>query len=245
MLKLFGKQKADTAVYNAVHTDMHSHLIPGIDDGAPDVETSLELIRGLLSIGFKKIITTPHILWDMYKNSYEIITEKTAELNEAIVNEGLDIEIKAGAEYFLDDHVAGLLKDKKPLLTIGDNMVLVEFSLVTEPLDLKEILFELQMAGYQPVIAHPERYIYLQGNREFFQSLKDAGYYFQANLLSFGNYYGKAVCDLANYLASKDFYDFVGTDLHNARYMEALSNPSITNAVKKLLSTGKLKNPEL
>ena len=244
MLKLFTKHKSESTVYSLLNADMHSHLIPGIDDGSPDIETSVQLISGMCELGYKKIITTPHIMWDMYKNSREIILEKVEELQKAVTQKGLDVEIIAAAEYFLDDHVSGLLKTKQPLLTIGDNLVLVEFSLASQSFDYKDVLFELQLLGYQPVIAHPERYIY-GNNKNFYAELKDAGYYFQLNILSFGNHYGRSVLEFANYLAKKEYYDFAGTDLHNFNHLEALHNPSITGPLKRLLDTGKIRNSQL
>ena len=245
MMKLFSRPKLDTTVYKLLYADMHSHLIPGIDDGSPDMKTSLELIRGLMDLGYKKLITTPHIMWDMYQNRREVILQKLEELQKAVEEEKLDVEISAGAEYFLDDHVRELLSSKQPILTIGDNLVLVELSMASAPVDYKELLFELQLQGYQPVIAHPERYIYMEFKRDFFTELKDAGYYFQANILSFANYYGRSVMETANYLAKKEFYDFVGTDLHNSKYLEALHNPSLIPPLKRLLDSGKIKNAQL
>lgn len=224
---------------------MHSHLLPGIDDGSPDMETSLQLIRGMTELGFSKLITTPHIMWDMYKNTSEIILAKLDLLRAAVKTEGLAVEINAAAEYFLDDYVAGLLKNNEPLLTVSGKMVLVEFSLAQQPMSLKEILFEMQMQDYQPIIAHPERYIYLQYNKEFYEELKDIGCLFQLNMLSLSNHYGKSVHELTQYLIKKEYYDLVGTDLHNYRHIEALNNSSISPLLQKLLESGKILNPEL
>jgi tyrosine-protein phosphatase YwqE len=224
---------------------MHSHLLPGIDDGSQDLETSLQLIRGMSALGYTKLITTPHVMWDMYRNTREVILNKLDKLREAVEAEGIAVEINAGAEYFLDDHVAGLLRDKQPLLPISGNMVLVEFSLAHPSMSLKEILFEMQMQDYQPVIAHPERYIYLQQNKEFYEELKDIGCLFQLNILSLSNHYGKSVQELAQYLIKKGYYDMVGTDLHHARHLESLSNPALGPGLQKLLASGKILNPGL
>lgn len=224
---------------------MHSHLLPGIDDGAPDLETSLQLIRGMSAMGYSKLITTPHVMWDMYKNTREIILNKLELLRSAVQKEGLNIEIHAAAEYFLDDYVAGLLKNKEPLLTVSGKMVLVEFSLAQPSMSLKDILFEMQMQGYQPIIAHPERYIYMEGNKEFYDELKDIGCLFQLNLLSLTSHYGKSVSNLAQYLIKKDYYDLVGTDLHHIRHLEALSNNIISPMLEKLMKSGKIINPQL
>ena len=224
---------------------MHSHLLPGIDDGAPDMETSLQLIRGMTALGYSKLITTPHIMWDMYKNTRAVILDKLEQLRAAVQAEGLAVEIHAAAEYFLDDHVAGLLKNNEPLLTISGKMVLVEFSLANPSMGLKDILFEMQMQGYQPIIAHPERYIYLEHNKEFYEELKDIGCLFQLNLLSLGNHYGRSVHELAQYLIKKEYYDLVGTDLHHFRHLEAISNPAFVPILQKLIESGKILNPQL
>jgi len=163
---------------------MHSHLLPGIDDGSPDLETSIELIRRMMKLGFKKFVTTPHIMWEMYKNTPEIVNKKLDLLRAALKKESIDVEINAAAEYFLDEHVEKLLSTKQKLLTVADNMVLVEFSLANQPFNVKEILFEMTMQGYQPIIAHPERYIYFEQAKDFYDELKDSGYYFQLNINS-------------------------------------------------------------
>ena len=225
--------------------DMHSHLLPGIDDGSPSIETSVQLVRGMMNLGYTKLITTPHILWDMYRNTSAIIKEKLEILRTAIKSEGLNVEIHAAAEYFLDDHVEGMIRKGEPLLPISGNMVLVEFSMAHPSMSLKDILFEMQMQGYQPIIAHPERYLYLEHHKDFYDELKDIGCYFQLNLLSLTNHYGKSAHELAQYLIKKGYYDLVGTDLHHARHLEALANPSLAAPLKKLLDSGKIKNAQL
>lgn len=249
MFRFFSRSKpdkeADKAVFALLGTDMHSHLIPGIDDGAPDIETSLQLIGGLHALGYRKIITTPHIMWDMYKNTREVILERLEWVRAAVRDAGLDMEVHAAAEYFLDDYVAGLLSRNEPLLTISGNKVLVEFSMAYPSHSLKDILFEMQMQGYQPVIAHPERYIYLEQNKAFYGELRDIGCMFQLNLLSLGGYYGKTVNELAHYLMKQNFYDLVGTDMHHFRHLEALHTPALHGQLRKLLESGKIKNQEI
>lgn len=248
MFNLFSRSKkivAEKADFSLLKTDMHSHLIPGIDDGSPDITTSLRLIRGMADLGYSKLITTPHIMWDMYKNTREGILEKLEVLRAAVKEQGWAIEIHAAAEYFLDEHVEQLVKKNEPLLTVSGNMVLTEFSLAFPSHSLKDILFDMQMQGYQPIIAHPERYIYLEHNKEFYDELKDIGCLFQLNLLSLGNHYGKSVHELANYLIKKGYYDFIGTDLHHVRHLEALKNHGFDTPLKKLLSSGKIRNDRL
>jgi tyrosine-protein phosphatase YwqE len=247
LLGLFSKSRPATGKidFSQLKADMHSHLLPGIDDGSPDLETSLQLIRGMTALGFTKLITTPHVMWDMYKNTSEIILEKLELLRAAVKAEGLVVEIQAAAEYFLDDHVAGLLQKNEPLLTVHGKMVLVEFSLAHPSMGLKDILFEMQMQGYQPIIAHPERYIYLERNKEFYEELKDIGCLFQLNILSLSNHYGKSVHELAQYLIKKGYYDLVGTDLHHFRHLEALSHSAHSSDLQKMIESGKMLNPQL
>ncbi len=234
-----------TELFQQLRVDMHSHLLPGIDDGSPDLDTSLQLIRGLKNLGFSKLITTPHIFSDMYPNTRQGILEKLALVQQAVAAENLDIEIQAAAEYFLDEHVEQLLAKNEPLLTISGKMVLVEFSMAYPPHSLKNILFEMQMQGYQPIIAHPERYIYLEREKPFYDELKDLGCLFQLNILSLSGHYGKSSLELAQYLIKKGYYDLAGTDLHQVRHLESLKNQSITNYLEKLLQSGKLRNPQL
>src|SRR5512139_2336638 len=199
-MKLWGSKKSAGGFdFSQLKADMHSHLLPGIDDGSPDIETSLHLVQGLSELGFKKLITTPHVMQDMYPNTRDVILRQYELLKKNIDEAGLTIELGVAAEYFLDDNLKKLLNDKAPLLSFGDGLVLVEFSMASEPLDFKELLFEMQMQGYQPVIAHPERYVYHERNKEFFEQLKIAGYLFQLNIMSLAGAYGKSVNELAKY----------------------------------------------
>jgi len=247
MLKLFSKSKtaAGKIDLGLLRTDMHSHLLPGIDDGSPDLETSLALIKGMMDLGYTKLVTTPHVMGDMYRNTSEIIGQKLELVRNAVKEKGWNVEINAAAEYFLDDYVEELIKTNTPLLTISGKMVLVEFSMAYPSRGLKDILFEMQMQNYQPVIAHPERYIYLDQNKAFYDELKDIGCMFQLNLLSLSGYYGKSVQELALYLVKKGHYDLVGTDLHNFRHLEGLQNPAAGATFMKLIDSGKIRNTQL
>jgi protein-tyrosine phosphatase len=249
MFKLFSKSKhgvsGEKPDYSLLKTDMHSHLLPGIDDGSPDLKTSVELIKGMISAGFTKFITTPHIMWEMYKNTPGIIEEKLELVRNALEEENIEVEINAAAEYFLDDHVESLLKRGEKLLTISGNLVLCEFSLAYKPHSLQDILFEMQMQGYQPVIAHPERYTYLEGNKDFYEDLKATGCWFQLNILSLAGYYGRTAQELAQHLIKKGYYDLIGTDLHGFRHLDKLSSLEITQTLKKLVESGKIKNHTL
>jgi protein-tyrosine phosphatase len=241
------KKKATSPIadYSVLRSDVHSHLLPGIDDGSPDLETSVHLIKGMKRLGYKKLITTPHIMWDVYKNTSDIILNKLQELKGRLADEQVDIEVQGAAEYFVDEHLVDLVEQKQPLLSFGNNFVLVEFSMVSQPFEWKKTLFEMQIYGYQPVIAHPERYSYLERNKDFYDELKSAGYLFQLNILSLSGLYGKSVAELARYLTKKGYYDLIGTDLHHVRHLEALKNPSVLSSLQQLLDSGKILNPSL
>lgn len=245
MFKLFSRSKGDKPPFELLKTDMHSHVLPGIDDGAQDLTMSLELIRGMKELGYTKLIATPHIFWELFPNTRDGILDVLDEMRDVLKEQEIDIELDAAAEYFLDDHVARLLKKKEPLLTFGDNYVLTEFSMASPPIDVKEILFEMRMQDYQPIIAHPERYLYLEHNKEFYDELKDAGYLFQVNIMSFAGVYGRSVQQLANYLLDKGYYDLAGTDLHHQKHLKALRNSSITSHLNKLLEAGNIRNTKL
>jgi len=241
----FKKKQSEKFDYGLLKADMHSHLLPGIDDGSPDMETSVSLIKGMRDLGYKKLITTPHILWDVYKNTRTTILEKLEEVRQKLKEENVEVELQAAAEYFIDDHLAELLEKKEPLLTFGNKMVLVEFSMVTHPFEFKKIFFELQIQGYQPVLAHPERYVYLDHDKGLYDELKDAGYLFQMNLLSMYGHYGSSIMNLARYLAKKEYYDLIGTDLHHFGHLEALKNPTHSASLHRLFDSGKILNPQL
>jgi protein-tyrosine phosphatase len=247
MFKLFSKSspKGGKFDYSVLKTDMHSHILPGIDDGSGSIETSIELIRGLKELGYSRLIATPHIMWDMYRNTPEIIKRKLDEVRAAVQKEGIDIQIDAAAEYFLDEHVEDLLKLKEPLLAINDNKILVEFSMAFPAMNIKDVLFEMQMQGYQPIIAHPERYTYLLKNKEFYDELRDTGCLFQLNLLSLGGGYGKTVLELAQYLLKNNFYSLAGTDLHHDGHLHELGSPRTTAAFSKGVDWEKFTNKEL
>lgn len=247
MFKLFSKSspKGGKFDYSVLKTDMHSHILPGIDDGSDSLETSIELIRGLKDLGYSRLIATPHIMWDMYRNTPDIIKRKLDEVRTAVQREGIDIQIDAGAEYFLDEHVEELLNNKEPLLTVNENKVLVEFSMAFPAMNIKDILFEMQMQGYQPIIAHPERYSYLLRNKEFYDELRDIGCLFQLNLLSLGGGYGKTVLELAQYLLKNNFYSLAGTDLHHEGHLHELGSPRTNAAFSKGVGWERFTNKEL
>ena len=244
MFSIFKKNNLPRADFSGLSCDMHSHLIPGIDDGVADIETSLQLIKGMAALGYKKLVTTPHVFWEMFQNTPEIINAGCEAVKKRLAEANIAIEFSAAAEYFMDDHFEQSLKEDEPLLTLRDNLVLVEFSFVGQPSRVKEILFELQIKGYQPVIAHPERYMYFNNHKNWYDEMKDLGCLFQLNLLSVTGYYGKVPAELAQYLIRKKYINLIGTDLHNDYHLKVIRSSSgpVMETVNKLLDSGMIQN---
>ena len=244
MFTIFKKKAYPKTDLSALGCDMHSHLLPDIDDGSPDVETSNKLIQGLVDLGYKKLITTPHIMMDVYRNDANTISTAYETLKND--NAQLPVPLNTAAEYFLDDHFDRFIADDVPLLTIKGNWVLVEFSFVTVPVNLKQTLFNLQINGYQPILAHPERYLYFSEDKKKYDELREAGCFFQLNLLSLNGYYGRGPQDLAEYLIRRKYVDLLGTDLHHDRHLQILrSSYQLNDQVKFLLDTCSILNPGL
>lgn len=235
MFGLFKKKSRGYAVdFNAIGVDIHSHLIPGVDDGSKDLEDSIKLIKGLVNLGFKKIITTPHVYWDYYPNSSDRLLAGLDTLRKGLSTAGVNIEVECAAEYFMDEKFEELLSNKD-LLTFGDNYVLVEMSFFSEPFKLNDYLFKLQTGSYKPILAHPERYTYYLRNFERLVELKERGFRLQLNLLSLTGHYGKEVEKLAKMLLDKNMYDFAGTDTHNLGHVDKLRSLLIEEKSKKTI----------
>jgi protein-tyrosine phosphatase len=230
-----------TGAFPSLQADMHSHLLPGVDDGSKDVKESLELIGSLRQLGYRKLITTPHIYGELYPNTLESMENARGLLPE------FDFPFRFAAEYFLDDYVEQIVKAGKPLLTIHENWVLVEISFVQPPPDLDRRIFELQVGGYKPIMAHPERYPFWHGNKEIFHGLKERGVLLQVNLLSLIGYYGRPVMETAQYLLREELVDLTGTDCHHQRHIEALRKGGrlLDKTLTPLLKKDKLLNPFL
>lgn len=211
--------------YFPIHTDMHSHILPGIDDGSPNVETSLQLIKGLIQLGVKQSIATPHIIGDLYRNNAETVNNALTLLRNALAENNIDYKVNAAAEYMLDFYFLELLKKNEKLLTIKDNIILTEFSYAERPQKIEQILFPIITEGYQPILAHPERYAYFHNDYKMYNHLSDIGFLLQVNLLSLTGYYGVNVAKAALYILKNNLATYTGTDLHHDRHMAAMHHP--------------------
>ncbi len=202
--------------------DIHSHILAGIDDGAKTPEESLELLEGLFNAGITRLITTPHIYGSVWPNTPEIIKYKNDKLQQEILNRNLPYQIRFAAEYMLDEKFSTYLNNAK-LLTIKNNYVLIEFPNFQAPLNLHDILFDLNNMGYEPILAHPERYSYFNDIVKQIEELKSIGCFFQLNLLSLANHYGTGVYKNAVKILKEGLIDFVGTDVHRNYHIQILT----------------------
>lgn len=200
---------------------MHSHFLPGIDDGAKDIADSLNLLRTMAELGYKKIITTPHVFIDYHPNTRHTILAAYEQTKAALREHNIDIELRPAAEYYIDEHFMQLMEQEE-LLTIRDKEVLVEFSMMFEPPILAQALFNLRTAGYRPIIAHPERYVFFHRNLDKYQELKDRGCLLQLNMLAIAGYYGGGIKTVAEKLLAKGMYDYCGTDAHHEKHLGVL-----------------------
>ena len=210
--------------------DIHSHVLPGIDDGAKNIEQSINMIKEMKKLGFCEIIGTPHTYLGLYENTNKSIKKSYNLLKPNLPN---NINLSFASEYMLDMTVVDKAQ-KNNLLCIKDNLVLVELSYVSPPINLHQIIFEIILNGYTPVIAHPERYLYFHNRMKELKKLKKNGCLFQMNLLSTTNYYGKLVSEFSDKLLKNGFIDFVGSDIHNIRHLYEFEKKIKIRNVKEL-----------
>jgi tyrosine-protein phosphatase YwqE len=239
------KQLASPEIFARLGADMHSHLLPGIDDGSPDLDHSVLLIKGLMALGYKRLITTPHIYPDLYPNTPETIAQAYALLKNRLSEEQIDIDIHYAAEYFIDDFFRDRLQKGQELLTIQQNKILVEVSFISPPQEFHHVLFDLVTGGYQPIIAHPERYSYYHHDKEVYHRFRDQGCLLQMNLLSITGYYGRPVQMIAEYLLEEGLIDLIGTDMHHPRHLDALQNNLFAKDLEYILASGNILNSSL
>lgn len=221
---------------NPLLTDIHSHLLPQLDDGVDTLQESEQLIRQFINLGYSKLITTPHVMSDFYRNTPRQIQEKLGSLNQHLVDQKIDITIEAAAEYYLDEVLIGNVNSDEQLLTFGAQYLLFETNFLTEPFQLNEFIFAVTTQGYKPVLAHPERYQYLVNNFEKVEDLRNRGVLFQINIPSILGAYSKPIQKLAIQLIEKGYVDFLGSDCHNQLQMDVIKAASKDKNFKKALN---------
>lgn len=224
--------------------DVHSHFIPGIDDGAQTMEDSIAMLREFSEKGYKKVITTPHIMSDSYRNTPEIILNGLEKVRAALKAEGIPLEIDAAAEYYLDFDFEKKIEGKK-LLTFGKNFVLFELSFLHPPNSLQSVIFKLQTNGYQPVLAHPERYNFWHEEFEKYEEIIEQGVLLQLNINSLTGFYSPATRKIAERMIEQNMISFLGSDCHHIGHVNLMSQVVYEKHLHLILQSGKLLNSAL
>lgn len=221
---IFGKKELPPLDISKIKVDMHSHLIPGIDDGSQSMEDTLDMLKAFQDLGYTHIITTPHIKLGSFENTTEIIRSGESEVLKAIdAREDLNIKFQAAAEYFFDFSFMDRI-EKNDLLSFCDNHVLVEYAFGQPPMGEKDMFFALQMKGYKPILAHFERYGYFHGSVKVAQELRDKGIKIQANLCSFVGHYGPEVQKQAELMLKENCIDLVSSDGHRMEHLAIIAS---------------------
>lgn len=231
MFSFFSRSKKSVRVPFA--SDLHSHLLPGLDDGVKTFDEAVRVINILQELGFQRAITTPHVMSDSYRNTTEGIISKQNELNTFLKKSNISFEVNAAAEYYLDEVLLERIESGYPLLTFGKNYLLFETNYLTEPYILKDFIFRATTKGYLPVLAHPERYHFMTLAKA--EDLVDRGVLLQANLLSLCGYYAKPIQRMVEKLIEKKWIHFLGSDCHNLEHATKLADAFRSKAGKKAL----------
>jgi len=243
--RIFRKEKMLAQIDLAcLVTDFHSHLIPKIDDGSKSIEDSIAMIRRFKELGYKNLITTPHVMSDFYKNDADSILGGLEEVNAELNKQHIDIKLTAAAEYYLDEAFEAKINSKE-LLTFGDNYVLFELPFFAEPPNFAEIVFQLQTNGYKPILAHPERYGYWYNDFNKYIELKEKGVFLQLNILSLIGHYSPETKKIAEKMIDENLVTFLGSDCHNMHHLELMEIARQKPYVHRLVSSGKLLNATL
>ena len=212
--------------------DIHNHLLPGVDDGFGSAEESLEAIRRLLEAGVGELVFTPHINPDVYPGSDEDRMRRVYEEFRPLLPDG--VKTSLAAEYMIcGGFEKDIAKRAGGLLCYEDRSILVEMSYFFRSPNLEDALFELQMAGFKPILAHPERYLYMADSLEDFDRLHENGCRFQLNYISFAGVYGRDSVKIIRYLARRGYCDFVATDLHSIHQLERILTGDISLLLRK------------
>ncbi|MCZ2222899.1 MAG: histidinol phosphatase [Chitinophagales bacterium] len=225
-----------------IGADMHSHLLPNLDDGSKSMEDTLHFIQELNKLGYEKLICTPHILSSVHPNTPQTILPRLAEVQQALHENNIKVKVEAAAEYMVDYDFEQLLKSGDELLTFGKNFILIEMSYLAPSPNIGQVIFDLRLRGLQPIIAHPERYNYYHHQFNQYKVFKDKGCWLQVNLLSLAGYYGKPIKKVAEKLIAEGMIDLIGTDMHHINHLNATKQLALDPKFYKILKDTPLKN---
>lgn len=241
------RPKKPRPIFEPLETDIHCHLLPCVDDGSKSIEESTMCLHIMHAAGFKNVICTPHFQYPRFDNKEEDIKSRFESLKKDLsANTALSGLTLAGVggEYRIDSGFHERAQEAKFLL-VGGRYLLVEFSLHQQVMGLDEILFDLQMRGFDIILAHPERYPYFGSQSSRLEHFKEMGIYFQTNILSFAGFYGEGARRKAYEMVDAGWIEFMGTDMHNGLYAQALIDASHDHRLERLIERNAFLNREL
>ena len=245
MFGIFKKKRlAPEFDFSVVATDMHSHIIPGIDDGAQNVQDAIRLARKFKELGYEKLVATPHIMADYFRNTPDTIHRALDLLRSGLRENQIDLEVSAAAEYYMDETLEKKIRQKE-VLTFGKDYLLFELSYINAPQNLMDFIKTIQDAGYQPVLAHPERYPYYYASIENYLQIRATGCLLQLNTIALTGYYGSGAKKIADEMVENHMVDFVGSDMHHLKHAAALKESLYTENLQRLFSQPQLRNKQL
>ncbi len=234
MFQIFSKKRFLVDLL-AGFVDMHNHILPGIDDGAKSVQESIDLLKGFGEFGVSNFIATPHIMHNYYPNTPETIEKSLTLLkNDLLKQEMTNVAVTAAAEHMIDANFETLLEFDQ-VLPIRKNYLLIEMSYLQPAINFDNSVQKIASKRFFPILAHPERYVYLKSNSRKYRMYKEQGLLFQLNLLSLGEYYGKDVQKKAMRLVDEGLIDFLGSDIHNMNQLQNLREIKIGNKLAESL----------
>ncbi len=245
--RIFSKKKEllSPIDLSVLKTDLHSHLIPGIDDGSPDIHVTLELLNKFQELGYTKVITTPHVMSDYYRNTPEIINKGLKDVREKIKENNLYIQIEAAAEYNLEPTFEDLLKNEEVLTFGKEKYLLFELSFFNEPPRLNESIWSMKEKGFSPVLAHVERYAYWHNNYDKIEEMINRGVKLQLNIGSLTGNYGPDVRFFAERLVNDEVIEFIGSDCHHIHHLEMIEIARKLPFFHKLINQEQILNNKL
>lgn len=222
--------------------DIHSHLIPAIDDGSKAAQETVRMLKEFKHLGYEKVITTPHT-HPSYPNTVETIAAGYQNLISEVGSE-IEVQLEYGSEYYVDETLSSKIRSGE-IISFGDGYVLVESSFMNKPMIFESVLFELKSKGYQPVLAHPERYQFLEGRLDWITELRSMNILMQVTIGSFSGYYGEEPKRIAMQMLKKGWIDFLGSDLHRVSQIEPLKAGLGLKKVQELVRSNRLLNNSL
>ncbi len=231
LTRIFGSKKEQVKLF--YNTDIHCHILPGVDHGSRSIEQSLDMLRAEQEMGISRVILTSHVTAVTFENTRETLMDAFLKLKDAVTDAGLEMDLYLSAEYRMDEYF-----DKEyaadHLIPMPGNHILLENSFQQELMNLNDLLFDMQVKGYKTILAHPERYTYYSRRRKRYEELHNAGARFQINILSFTGYFGEEARESALWFAKNGMIDYLGSDMHNVKHAHIIMDYLNSKEWKKL-----------